>query len=495
MNIQSVIKYAAVAAALAMANPAMAQSSVKDLADMASAAMDAARERSDQAAAPEAVKAIFAKAAAQRAEAERETAAEAERKVLEASKGTLAKLAPDMVPIPGQDYSICKYEVTQALWFAVMGENPSEFKGADRPVENVSWDDCQKFLEKLNALPEVKASGKTYRLPTADEWEFACRAGATGDYCKLADGTEITGETLGEVAWYDDNSEIDGRRQTHPVGQKKPNAFGLYDMHGNAWEWTSTAVGRFRVCCGGSWMNRAYSCEAGRRPSGNPVDRGNGLGFRLAAVSAERAEAERKVLLEASKGALAKLAPDMVPIPGQDYSICKYEVTQALWFAVMGENPSEFKGADRPVENVSWDDCQKFLEKLNALPEVKASGKTYRLPTADEWEFACRAGATGDYCRLADGTEISKATLGDVAWYGEGWETGATHPVGQKKPNAFGLYDMHGNVSEWTSTADGNNRVSCGGSWRYSASRCKADYRGGSLPDYRGNFLGFRLAR
>ena len=277
MNIRTVIKYAA-SAALAMANPAMAQSSVKDLAAMASAAMDAARERSDQAAAPEAVKAIFAKAAAQRAEAERETAAEAERKVLEASKGALAKLAPDMVPIPGQDYSICKYEVTQALWFAVMGENPSEFKGADRPVENVSWDDCQKFLEKLNALPEVKASGKTYRLPTADEWEFACRAGATGDYCKLADGTEITGETLGEVAWFDENSDT----KTHPVGQKKPNAFGLYDMHGNAWEWTSTAVGRFRVCCGGSWMNRAYGCEAGRRPSGNPVDRDNGLGFRLA---------------------------------------------------------------------------------------------------------------------------------------------------------------------------------------------------------------------
>ncbi len=108
MNIRTVIKYAAVAAAFAMANPAMAQSSFKDLADMASAAMDAARERSDQAAAPGAVKAIFAKAAAQRAEAERETAAEAERKVLEASKGALAKLAPDMVPIPGKDYSICK---------------------------------------------------------------------------------------------------------------------------------------------------------------------------------------------------------------------------------------------------------------------------------------------------------------------------------------------------------------------------------------------------
>ena len=81
-------------------------------------------------------------------------AAKAERKAIE---GALSKLSFDMVPVPGTDYSICRYEVTQALWFAVMGENPSYFKGADRPVENVSWDDCQTFLEKLNALPEVKA--------------------------------------------------------------------------------------------------------------------------------------------------------------------------------------------------------------------------------------------------------------------------------------------------------------------------------------------------
>ena len=190
-------------------------------------------------------------------------------------------LAGTMVPIPGKDYSICKYEVTQALWEAVMGENPSNFKGADRPVENVSWNDCQKFLEKLNGLPEVKASGKTYRLPTADEWEFACRAGATGDYCKLADGTEITRETLGEVAWYGGYSKIDGPSQTHPVGQKKPNAFGLYDMHGNVWEWTSTADGSRRVFCGGSWDYSAGCCKVGLRGRNAPGSRSCNLGFRL----------------------------------------------------------------------------------------------------------------------------------------------------------------------------------------------------------------------
>lgn len=180
-----------------------------------------------------------------------------------------------MVSIPGKNYAICKYEVTQALWKAVMGDNPSDFKGADRPVENVSWNDCQKFLEKLNALPEVKASGHVYRLPTEDEWMFACRAGATGDYCKLADGTEITEKTLGEVAWYDRNSPF----RTEPVGTKKPNAFGLYDMNGNVRELTSTASG-YRSHCGGSWCDDVYRCTADYDHDLTPIDCDH-IGFRL----------------------------------------------------------------------------------------------------------------------------------------------------------------------------------------------------------------------
>ena len=191
----------------------------------------------------------------------------------------LLGLQYSMVPIPGRNYAMCKYEVTQALWEAVMGNNPSKFKGPDRPVEEVSWNDCQKFLEKLNAMPEVKASGKTYRLPTADEWKFACRAGATGDYCKLADGTEITEGTLLMVAWYEKNSD----RKTHPVGQKKPNAFGLYDMHGNVSEWTSTGDGYGQVHCGGGWSSsREDYCNTRGRPQCKPDGRYHSLGFRLA---------------------------------------------------------------------------------------------------------------------------------------------------------------------------------------------------------------------
>ena len=187
-------------------------------------------------------------------------------------------VAVDIVKTP-QGLWFGKTEVTQAQWEAVMGANPSDFKGADNPVENVSWDDCQEFLLKLNALPSVKASGLTFRLPTAEEWEYACRAGATGDYCLLADGTEITEDTFGQVAWFGDNSD----RKTHPVGQKKPNAFGLYDMHGNVWEWTSTAVGEPRVDCGGSWGASASFCKSSDRCWDSPDYRDYFLGFRLCA--------------------------------------------------------------------------------------------------------------------------------------------------------------------------------------------------------------------
>ena len=184
-----------------------------------------------------------------------------------------------MLPIPGKDYLMGKFPVTQAQWEAVTGGNPSRRKGAENPVECVSWDDCQAFLETLNGQPAAKASGLAFRLPTEDEWDYACRAGAEGDYCKLADGTEIEEETLDEVAWFCDNS--DGT--THPVGQKKPNAFGLYDMHGNVWEWTASADGEYRVVRGGGWFDSARDCESSCRNRNSPGFRSHPLGFRLCA--------------------------------------------------------------------------------------------------------------------------------------------------------------------------------------------------------------------
>ena len=187
-------------------------------------------------------------------------------------------VAIDLRSVPGPLW-FGKTEVTQAQWEAVMGDNPSRFKNPDNPVEQVSWSDCQWFLERLNALPAVKESGLTFRLPTEEEWERACRAGATGDYCLLADGTEITESTLGQVAWFRDNSD----ETTHPVGQKKPNAIGLYDMHGNVWEWTNTAVGVYRVYRGGCWFYTARLCGSSFRDRGSPSYRDDLLGFRLCA--------------------------------------------------------------------------------------------------------------------------------------------------------------------------------------------------------------------
>ena len=189
---------------------------------------------------------------------------------------------------------------------------------------------------------------------------------------------------------------------------------------------------------------------------------------------------------------ISKLIASMIPIPPKwDYKMSRFEVTQAQWEAVMGTNPSEYKDAKCPVEAVSWDDCQVFLKKLNALPAVKDRGLVFRLPTAEEWGLACNAGAWGEglFCKLTDGTIISEKTLGQVAWFKDN-AGGKPHPVGEKKQNAFGLYDMYGNVSEWVADQGG------GASKHYimgSNYRCKATFRIAEVTDDRYLGVGLRL--
>jgi formylglycine-generating enzyme required for sulfatase activity len=181
----------------------------------------------------------------------------------------------------------------------------------------------------------------------------------------------------------------------------------------------------------------------------------------------------------------------------------KYEVTQEQWEAVMGNNPSEFKGRSNPVENVSWHDVQVFIKELNQ----KEGTNKYRLPTEAEWEYAARAGTKTDYSFSDDASQ-----LGQYAWFDDN-SGHTTHPVGQKKPNAWGLYDIAGNVYEWVQDwydgayyehpgqfvdprgpEEGASRVSRGGSWRYAAKSCRSADRLGIMPDFRGGDLGFRLA-
>jgi hypothetical protein len=167
-------------------------------------------------------------------------------------------------------FYIGKYEVTQAQYQAIMGSNPSNFKGSNHPVEMVSWNDAQEFITKLNAR-----TGRNYRLPTEAEWEYAAREGTKRSSYKYSGS-----DGIGAVAWYADNSG----GQTHPVGQKIPNALGIYDMSGNVWEWCQDCYDSscsLRVFRGGSWGSSAQRCRVAYRSSNSPGDRGNGLGFRV----------------------------------------------------------------------------------------------------------------------------------------------------------------------------------------------------------------------
>jgi formylglycine-generating enzyme required for sulfatase activity len=180
------------------------------------------------------------------------------------------------------------HEVTQAQYEQLMGTNPSESKGADNPVETLSWDDAVEFCRRLSELPAEKAAGNVYRLPTEAEWEYACRAGTTTKYSFGDDESE-----LGDYAWYGVNSD----QKTHPVGSKKPNAWGLYDMYGNVWEWcqdwygdypsvsvtdpSGATSGSYRVGRGGGWFNTAGYCRSAYRNRCYPSGRRNDYGFRV----------------------------------------------------------------------------------------------------------------------------------------------------------------------------------------------------------------------
>jgi formylglycine-generating enzyme required for sulfatase activity len=186
-----------------------------------------------------------------------------------------------------KSFYLGKYEVTQAQWEVVMGDNPSKFKGRSNPVEMVSWNDVQLFIERLNA----KEGTKKYRLPTEAEWEYAARAGTTSVWSFGNDAA-----SMGQYAWFKDNSG----GKTHPVGQKQPNPWGLYDMHGNVWEWVQDwhsgkyyaqspasdpkgpSSGGYPVQRGGGWSNAAMYLRSADRSSSSPGNRDDGDGFRLA---------------------------------------------------------------------------------------------------------------------------------------------------------------------------------------------------------------------
>ena len=183
-------------------------------------------------------------------------------------------------------------EVTQEEYRRVTGKTPANFKGPKNPVEQVSWEEAVQFCRKLSTLPEEKAAGRVYRLPTEAEWEYACRAGSTSKFSFGDDESK-----LGEYAWFVENSG----NKTHPVGEKKPNAWGLYDMHGNVWEWCSDwyetnrnsdltdpvgpPSGSQRAFRGGGWHRENMGCVSASRTGLDPSLRHYIIGFRVALSS------------------------------------------------------------------------------------------------------------------------------------------------------------------------------------------------------------------
>ncbi len=455
-------------------------------------------------------------------------------------------------------YWLGKYEVTQAQYEAVMGTNPSseELIGADMPVNEVEWDDAKEFCQKLTEM--VKATGKLpegyeYALPTEAQWEYACRAGTTTAF---NNGTNISSEeqlwwgqpcpNLDEVGWYGGDSDY----ALHPVGQKKPNAWGLYDMHGNVFEWCSDWYGDYptsavtdpvgadtgsdRVYRGGAWGDTAGYCRSANRRYDIPSNSYYlSRGFRVALAPVPVVSKDMTIPLSGG------VDLDMIWIePGtfimgspkdelgrnsnetqhevtltQGYWLGKYEVTQAQYEAVTGSNPSEFIGADLPVEDVSWYEARAFCVKLTEIEKAAGrlpEGYEYTLPTEAQWEYACRAGTTtalNSGKNLLDKNECPE--MDEVGWYK--YNSGdKTHSVGQKLPNAWGLYNMHGSVEEWcqdwakdypagdatdpTGPETGTYRIVRGGGWNEDARYCRSASRDISEPDSFWPNTGFRVA-
>ena len=378
------------------------------------------------------------------------------------------------------DFYMGQTEVTQALWQAVMGDNPSSFpSNPSNPVENVSWEDCQTFVRKLNQL-----TGQTFRLPTESEWEFAARGGAdTIDY-------KYAGDSIpNNVAWFVGNSLA----TTHIVAMKAPNQLGLYDMSGNVCEWCQDwygsyemsnqkdpkgpATGSYKVYRGGSWYFDARYARVSQRNYHTSTFSNYNIGLRLALTTisheklsntpTEKADPVAPVVTDSAHLVqVAGVSFGMIPVEGgtfvmggtaeqgadamggerptrkitlSNFAISQTEVTQALWQAVMGSNPSvDTTSSINPVTNVTWEDCQLFIARLNEITE-----QNFRLPTEAEWEYAARGG------QLTTKTKFSGSdNVNDVAWNAENSER-QVHPIGQKQPNPLGLYDMSGNVREW----------------------------------------------
>ena len=443
----------------------------------------------------------------------------------------------NMTKIPGRNIFMGATEVPQLVYEKVMGKNPASHKGRQFPVESVSWYDAIEFCNSLSQMYNLRPAyfvddkknvtwdqeADGYRLPTEAEWEFCSKGGKDFKYSGSDD--------IDEVAWYNQNSN--GTSQV--IATKKANDYGLYDMTGNVWEWCwdhEFESEKEIVDKGGSFKNKDDSCSITAEDCSDKNSKYSNLGIRLVRgkISDIDIKAGEEIAKRKKEKVEALLAQrlDMVKIPGQnvitkwqnlfgerelvyasDFKILRTEVTQALYKIVMGENPSNHKGPDYPVENVSWFDAIYFCNKLSArrglTPVYAVNGETdvskwdyiphskkslssvsqntkangYRLPTIGEWDCAEKGGEKFKYA--------GSDNLNEVSWYREN-SGNNTHPVAQKKTNGYGLYDMDGNVCEWCWDDKDNSRITCGGSYKTGNPSFYTTYEWSQMRD-----LGFRI--
>lgn len=534
-----------------------------------------------------------------------------------------------------KDYYMGDSEVTNALWYVVMGSTPStENTSDDTPVETISYMESQSFLTTLNSMVASQlSSGEQFRFPTEAEWEFAAKGG------NKSKGYKYSGSnSLGSVGWYKNNSG----GTTHQVKTKAENELGLYDMSGNVWEWcfdlygsysssaqtdpTGQSAGSKRVLRGGCcYYNAEFSCVAFRSYLSQTFGINN-VGLRLclgapvsapepslsvsptslsfdAAASSETltvnangeytystdaswltitqssdkttltvdasentATSDRTATITFSLGSLTqtisvtqeaaqnisddertftvtghgktftfkmkkvqggtfqmgRAGADDVATPvhsvtlTNDYYMGETEVTQALWYAVLGYSPtSPTSGGDDwsstyglgdnyPAYYISYMDCMSFLAFLNSnLSSQLGVGEQFRFPTEAEWEFAAKGGP-----KSCGYIYSGSNTADDVAWFVVNSDK-KNHPVKTKASNELGLYDMSGNVGEWcydwfgsysssaqsdpTGSTSGSGRVYRGGAMYYNASDCRVASRSKFAPTGRSYYVGFRL--
>ena len=455
---------------------------------------------------------------------------------------------PDEGPVHLVSISKCfwigAFEVTQSEFSLLMGYNPSEFLSPNNPVDMVTRTQAEDYCAALNAQQTAIGgvpAGYVYRLPTEAEWEYACRAGTVTAFhtgvdlaCSQANFEES-----------DSSGLLCNNFATKPVGTYQPNPWGLYDMHGNVWEWCLGSYGNYSaqpatdplpmvdgaagVLRGGSWYKSSSRCRSAyRRTEFSPDVPDEAYGFRVVLGPILQRTTEPQVLDgfvlvpsgSFAMGSSATAAPffaqaDEAPVHAvtlsRDFWVKAHEVTQGEFVALMGYNPSAFVGANRPVERISWFEAQAYCDQLHSMQSVLGlvpAGYRYRLPTEAEWEYACRGGTSSEF-HTGSILDCSDATIESSDYDQSVCGSATTTDVGQYPPNAFGLYDMHGNVWEWcfdsvsgypsTPVVDpfvndpADARILRGGSWYKSSSRCRSAYRRSDSPGTAYDGYGLRV--